>query len=415
MVKEVIKIIKIGVIGAGPAGILAAGMASNKNTEVALIDKNKKIGKKLYITGKGRCNVTNSIPIDEFFDFIVTNKPFLYSSLYTFTNENLVDFISKYGTATKIERGNRVFPVSNKSSDIISSLNKFLIDKDVNIMLNTNIVSINKIENVFKVSTKDKVLEFDKVVLATGGISYPLTGSTGDGYKFAKECGHTIVETKASLVPIEISENFLKELQGLSLKNVTLKSFNGKKLIYEEFGEMIFTHFGISGPIVLTSSSYITRENKKNLNFEIDLKPALDYKQLDDRIIRDFELYSNKQFKNSLNDLLPQKIIPIIINRSNIKGDKIVHQIRKDERENLVNTIKKFSLKFKKMRSIEEAIITSGGISIKEINPSTMESLIIDGLYFAGEIIDVDALTGGFNLQIAFSTGYLAGTSIFKD
>lgn len=403
---------KIGIIGGGPSGIIAAGMASSKETEVYLIEKNKKLGTKLYITGKGRCNVTNASPIEDFFNFIVSNKNFLYSSFYSFTNENLMELLNKYGIETKIERGNRVFPESNKSSDVIKALKNFIHDKNVNVYLNSNVKKISKENNKFKVLTQRETLEFDKLILATGGVSYSMTGSTGDGFNFAKTFGHTITDIKPALVPIELEETFLKELQGLSLKNVTLKSFSDKKLIYEGFGEMIFTHFGISGPIVLSSSSYINKFKSKDLRFEIDFKPALNDKQLDDRILKDFEAYNNKQFKNSLNDLLPQRIIPIIIKNSNIEPEKIINQITKHERENLVRAIKYMPLKFKSFRSMDEAIITSGGVTVKEINPSTMESLIVENLFFAGEIIDVDALTGGFNLQIAFSTGFLAGSNV---
>lgn len=403
---------KIGIIGAGPAGILAAGMASSKETQVYLIEKNNKIGRKLYITGKGRCNVSNASPIEDFFNFIVSNKNFLYSSLYSFTNENLIELLDKYDIETKIERGNRIFPNSDKSSDIIKALTKFIEERNVNICLNTNVIKIINKNNKFKVITEKETLEFDKLILATGGISYPMTGSTGDGFNFAKKLGHSVTDLRPSLVPIEIREPFIKDLQGLSLKNVNLKSFSGKKQIYESFGEMIFTHFGISGPIVLSSSSYINKYKPEDLKFEIDFKPALSIKQLDERILNDFEIYNNKKFKNSLNDLLPQKIIPIIILNSNIKAEKTVNQITKLERESLVKAIKGMPLTFKSFRPIEEAIVTSGGINIKEINPSTMESLIIKNLFFAGEIIDVDALTGGFNLQIAFSTGFLAGSNV---
>ena len=403
---------KIGIIGGGPAGMMAAAMASSEETEVYLIEKNKKIGTKLYITGKGRCNITNSLPIEDFFNFIVTNKNFLYSSFYSFTNENLIQLLADYGVETKVERGNRVFPESNKSSDIIKALKKFMEEKNVNVVLNSNVKKISKENKKFKVITEREKLEFDKVIIATGGVSYSMTGSTGDGLNFAREFGHNVVALKPALVPVELNEPFIKDLQGLSLKNVTLKSFNGKKLVHESFGEMIFTHFGISGPIVLTSSSYINKFKSKDLNFEIDFKPALSDKQLDDRILKDFEIYNNKQFKNSLNDLLPQKIIPIIIDICNIEPDKIVNQITKIEREELIRAIKHMPLKFKAFRSMDEAIITSGGIKTIEINPSTMESLIIEDLFFAGEIIDVDALTGGFNLQIAFSTGFIAGSSI---
>lgn len=403
---------KIGVIGAGPAGIIASGIASSSENQVYLLEKNNKIGKKLYITGKGRCNVSNDLPIEDFFNFIVSNKNFLYSSLYSFTNENLIELLNKYGVKTKVERGNRIFPNSDKSSDILKALTKFIEEQNVNVLLNTKVKKIINKDNKFNVITEKETLEFDKLILATGGVSYPLTGSTGDGLNFAKELGHSVTELRPSLVPIEIKESFIKDLQGVSLKNVTLKSFSGKKQIYESFGEMIFTHFGISGPIVLSSSSYINKYQSKDLRFEIDFKPALNNKQLDERILKDFEIYNNKQFKNALNDLLPQRIIPIIISNSNIEGEKTVNQITKFERENLVKSIKGMPLTFKKLRPIEEAIITSGGVNIKEINPSTMESIIVKNLFFAGEIIDVDALTGGFNLQIAFSTGFLAGNNV---
>lgn len=377
---------KIGIIGAGPAGILAAGIASSNETQVYLIEKNNKIGKKLYITGKGRCNVSNALPIEDFFNFIVSNKNFLYSSFYSFTNENLVELLKSYGVDTKVERGNRIFPNSDKSSDIIKALTKFMEERNVNILLNTKVTKIINKNNKFKVITEKETLEFDKLILATGGVSYSMTGSTGDGLNFAKELGHSVTNLRPALVPIEIKETFIKDLQGLSLKNVNLKSFSGKKQIYESFGEMIFTHFGISGPIVLSTSSYINKYKSKDLRFEIDFKPALSSKQLDDRILKDFEIYNNKQFKNSLNDLLPQKIIPIIMLNSNIEPEKTVNQITKVERENLVNAIKGMPLTFKALRPIEEAIVTSGGINIKEINPSTMESLIIKNLFLQAKL-----------------------------
>lgn len=403
---------KIAIIGAGPSGILAAGTASLRGKDVYLIEKNKKIGKKLYITGKGRCNITNALPIEEFFEFIVTNKNFLYSSLYSFTNENLIDFLNKYNIDTKIERGNRIFPKSDRSSDIIKALNKFLKESNVNLLLETEVKEIIKNDNNFNLITNRGNLEFNKVILATGGISYQPTGSTGDGFKFSEKLGHKIIDLKASLVPIELKNSFIKELQGLSLRNVTLNTYEKEKKVHSEFGEMVFTHYGISGPIVLTTSSYIHKYNQEHINFTIDLKPALNSIKLDERILRDFELYNNKQFKNSLNDLLPQKIIPIIIESSKINPEKVVHQITKSERDYLVKTIKNMHLEFKTLRPIEEAIITSGGIHVKDINPSTMESQIVDNLFFAGEMIDVDALTGGFNLQIAFSTGFLAGNNV---
>lgn len=403
---------RIGVIGAGPAGIFAAGMASISGDEVYLIDKNDKIGKKLYITGKGRCNITNALPLNEFFDYIVRNASFLYSSLYSFTNEDLINFCNKFDLKTKVERGNRVFPASDKSSDVIKVFMKFLNTNNVKLNLNTKVIDIDKIGNEFIVTTNRGELVFDKIILATGGKSYPLTGSTGDGYIFAKKFGHTIIEPMPSLVPIEIREDWIKDLQGLSLKNVSLKTICNKMTIHEEFGEMLFTHFGISGPIVLSTSNYLQSYTDKDIKFLIDLKPALDYEKLNDRVLRDFQEQANKQFKNALNELLPQKIIPIVIYLSKIDSEKIVNQITKEERNSLIKTIKELPISFKSLRPIREAIITSGGVDTKEINPSSMESKIIENLFFAGEIIDVHGLTGGFNLQIAYSTGYLAGINI---
>lgn len=405
---------KIAVIGGGPAGIIAAGTIGSRGKDVTLIEKNEKLGKKLFITGKGRCNITNAAPIDELFDYINTNKNFLYSSFYTFTNDNIVELLESFGLKTKVERGNRVFPASDKSSDVIKALEKFLKKNKVQIMLNSkveNIVYKNKNKN-FVLTIGEKDYEFDKVVIATGGVSYPITGSTGDGFTFAKRMGHTVMPLKPSLVPIEIDSECIKDLQGVSLKNVNLSAYLGKKLLNEEFGEMIFTHHGISGPIVLSISNCINKYTNKDLRMEIDFKPALSVDKLNNRLLRDFELYSNKQLKNALNDLLPQKLIPWVIKLSHTDPEKTVNQITKEERMNLINIIKGFPLKFKKFRPIEEAIVTSGGISTKEINPSTMESKLVPNLYFVGEVIDVDALTGGYNLQIAYSTGYLAGISI---
>lgn len=402
----------ICIIGAGPAGIIAAGMAASRGKNVTLIERNDRIGKKLFITGKGRCNITNSAPIEDFFDNIIRNKNFLYSSFYSFNNEDIIRLLEKYGLKIKVERGNRVFPDSNKSSDVIKTLEKFLLDNKVNIMLNTKVNNIEFNEEKFDIILKDKVLKFDKVLIATGGKSYPLTGSTGDGYIFAKKMKHNITDINPSLIPIEVKENWIKELQGLSLKNVEISAFAKRKLVYKEFGEMVFTHYGISGPIILSMSNYLHKYINDGINMFIDFKPALSYEKLDERILRDFEKYNNKQFKNSLNDLLPQKIIPIIINLSGIESDKIINQITKEERIQLLESIKRFPMTFKSFRPIEEAIVTSGGIDVKEINPSTMESKIQAGLYFAGELLDVHGLTGGYNLQIAYSTGYLAGNNI---
>ncbi|TCU72741.1 hypothetical protein EV204_10575 [Tissierella praeacuta] len=403
---------KVCVVGAGPAGIIAAGIAGSRGKDVILIDKNERIGKKLFITGKGRCNITNNAPIEDFFDNVMKNKNFLYSSFYSFSNRDIINLLETYGLKTKVERGNRIFPESDKSSDVIKAFQKFLSDNKVNILLNTNVNSIDIKNRKFIVNTNNDEMTFDKLVIATGGKSYPSTGSTGDGYKFAKTFGHSITKIRPSLVPIEIKEDWIKDLQGLSLKNVTLSAHSKKRLLYEEFGEMIFTHYGISGPIVLSISNYLYRYINDGIRLLIDLKPALDNKKLDDRILRDFELNNNKKIKNSLDDLLPQKLIPIIIFLADIDPEKIVNQITKEERLKLLNSIKEFPLNFKSFRPIEEAIITSGGVVTKEINPSTMESKLVEGLYFAGEVIDVDALTGGYNLQIAYSTGYLAGNHV---
>ena len=403
---------KICVIGGGPAGIIAAGMAGSLGKDVTLLEKNERIGKKLFITGKGRCNITNNSPIEDFFDNIMSNKNFLYSSFYSFSNQDILSLLGKYGLKTKVERGNRVFPSSDKSSDVIKTLERFLLDNNVNIQLNTNIISIENLDNKFIINTKNNKLIFDKVVIATGGKSYPTTGSIGAGYNFAEKMGHKIVPIKPSLVPIEIKEESIKSLQGLSLRNVTIRASYKNKTIYEEFGEMVFTHYGISGPIVISMSNYLHKYIDKKIDLFIDLKPALSMDKLNDRLLRDFQEYTNKQLKNALNDLLPQKLIPFIIELSNIDPDKPINQITKEERISLLNSIKQMPMTFKSFRPIEEAIVSSGGVSTKEINPSTMESKLVPGLFFAGEVIDVDGLTGGYNLQIAYSTGYLAGINI---
>lgn len=404
---------KVAVIGAGPSGIIASCIAANNGHEVTLFEKNNMIGKKLLITGKGRCNITNSSPIDEFFDNIVTNSQFLYSALYTFNNDMLINLLNEYGLEVKIERGNRVFPITDRSIDVNKALEKYLIKSGVHLLLKTKVTDVyyDGSKFIIEINDNDKKT-FDKIILTTGGMSYPATGSTGDGYRFARKLGHTVVPLKASLVPMEIKSNYLDQVRGLSLKNVELIATTKEgKLIHKEFGEMIFTHFGISGPIVLTMSNYINKYIP-DVNLFIDFKPALTNDKLELRILRDFEKYKNKDIKNALVDLLPKSVIDWIISDSNIMPDKKVNQITKIERSNLVNTIKRLELEFVKLRPIEEAIVTSGGVKVDEINPSTMESKIVPGLYFAGEIIDVDALTGGYNLQIAFSTGYLAGINI---
>lgn len=399
------------VVGAGPAGMMAA-IAASKNNKVTLVDGNDRIGKKLFITGKGRCNVTNAKDISEFFDYIPGNPHFLYSSLYTFTNEDTMEFFEKRKIKLKVERGDRVFPESDKSSDIIKGLSKALAENYVETKLNCKVTDVifhdNKIDKI-QINNKE-YLEGDYFIFATGGVSYPLTGSTGDGHKFAKKLGHNIVKLKPSLVPIEIKEEYIKELMGLSLKNVMLYVKKDNKVLYKDMGEMLFTHFGMSGPLVLTASRYIKDDN--NYVVQIDLKPSLDISELDKRIQRDFKKYINKDFKNSLDDLLPKKIIKTIIELSGINPEKKVNEITKEERKRLVNLLKNLEFHVKGLRDISEAIVTSGGVDTKEIDPSTMKSKIIDNLSFAGELIDVDAFTGGYNVQIALSTGYIAGSNI---
>ena len=411
---------KVIVIGGGPAGMMAAITSAEQGNEVVLIEKNKVLGKKLSITGKGRCNITSSLNIDEFIKNTPGNGKFLFSAFNIFSNKDIIHFIENQGIKTKVERGNRVFPVTDKAQDVVNCFTKKLKELNVRICLNTLVKDILTDNNkAIGVKTNNETIKADKIILATGGKSYPLTGSTGDGYKFAKKLGHTITELKPSLVPLVTYEAEMhKTLQGLSLKNVEIKlvDISKNKEIYNDFGEMLFTHFGVSGPIVLSASSHLVRyknikellENKQ-IKLLIDFKPALSKEKLDQRILRDFEEEKNKSFKNSLDKLLPQKLIPEIINKSNIDPNKKVNSITKEERENLLNILKQFEVTIKDFRPIEDAIITAGGISIKEINPKTMESKIINNLYFAGEIIDVDAYTGGFNLQIAYSTGYVAG------
>ncbi|WP_127836382.1 BaiN/RdsA family NAD(P)/FAD-dependent oxidoreductase [Clostridium prolinivorans] len=403
---------KVIVIGGGPAGMMAAITAAKKH-DVILIEKNEKLGKKLFITGKGRCNITNAKDISDFFDYIPSNPYFLYSSLYSFTNKDTIEFFNKLGVKLKIERGDRVFPESNKSSDIINAFNNAINKNNVKVLLNTKIKEIIEENKVIKaVKLQDNsILKGDYFIICTGGLSYPKTGSTGDGLIFAKKLGHNIIPPRPSLVPIIIEEEWIKELQGLSLKNIELNVKNEKNItVFNDFGEMIFTHFGISGPLALSASRMICENGK--FKVIINLKPALNSEELDKRVQNDFSKYINKSFKNSLNDLLPQKLIPIIVKLSNINPDKKINLITKSERKALVNLLQNFTLTVKGLRPIEEAIITCGGIDTKEINSSNMKSKIIKNLSFAGEIIDVDAYTGGFNIQIALSTGYLAGKKV---
>lgn len=399
------------IIGGGPAGMMAS-LEASKSTKVVLLESNAKLGKKLFITGKGRCNITNAKDISEFFDSIPGNPSFLYSALYSYTNENTIDFFEKAGVKLKTERGGRVFPESDKSSDILNAFQSELLKKRVDVRLNSKVTKIcsseNKITHVL-LENNEKV-SGDYFIICTGGKSYPLTGSTGAGYDFAEEVGHNIVPLSPSLVPIETSEEWIKELQGLSLKNVEFKIFENNKCIFSDFGEMLFTHFGVSGPIVLSASRKVQKNSKQFAT--IDLKPALTEEDLDKRIQRDFEQFKNKDIKNALNELLPQKMISRVIDMSGISEDKKVHSITRQERKNLVQVIKNFKLSIKGLRPLAEAIVTAGGIDTKEIDPSTMKSKLISNLYFAGEVIDVDAYTGGYNIQIALSTGFLAGKAI---
>jgi len=404
--------VTVAVIGGGPAGMMAALKASEHN-KVILIEKNNKLGKKLYITGKGRCNVTSSKDISEFFDNIPGNPEFLYSSLYSFTNEDTMNFLKNSGVRLKIERGDRVFPDSDKSSDIISAFEKELIKRGVDIRLNSHVKDMDCRNSRINSITLDDgtIIEADHYILCTGGISYPQTGSSGEGHVLAKKFGHNVTKLLPSLVPVEVKEDWVKDLQGLSLKNVEFRIMDKKnKTIYKDFGEMLFTHFGLSGPIVLSGSRIVNFH--KELKAVINLKPALTAEELDKRIQKDFNKNINKAFKNSLDELLPKKLIQTVVELSTIDGDKKVNLITKDERKHLVQLLQNLTFNIKGLRPVAEAIITAGGINVKEIDPSTMKSKIVSNLSFAGEIVDVDALTGGFNIQIALSTGYLAGISI---
>ncbi|MGN1269268.1 MAG: NAD(P)/FAD-dependent oxidoreductase [Clostridia bacterium] len=419
---------KVIVIGGGPAGMMAAISAANAGHEVTLLEKMNSLGKKLLITGKGRCNITSSLPMEKFIENVPGNGMFLYSSFNQFTNQDIINLLEKEGLKAKEERGHRIFPITDNAKDVLNVFIKLLKKANVEIKTNSKVnkilVNENKVVGVQYISdNKEENILADKVILATGGKSYPVTGSTGDGYEIAKQLGHSITKIKPSLIPLTATNKSLeicKQLQGLSLINVSIKLLDTlkNKVIYEDFGEMLFTHWGVSGPIILSSSAHLLRyknvdELLKNQQIElkINLKPALSEEKLENRILRDFEEQKNKEFKNSLNNLLPKKLIEPIIELSGIDKDKKVNSITKQERMNLVKLLQNFTIKIKGFRPIEEAIITSGGISIKEINPKTMESKIISGLFFAGEIIDVDAYTGGFNLQIAYSTGYTAGTN----
>ena len=399
---------KVIVVGGGPAGMCAAISAKKSGYDVILLEKTSRLGKKLSITGKGRCNITSSLDMSEFIQNIPGNGRFLYSAFQKFTNKDILNLIN---IPTKNERGNRVFPVSDRAEDVVEALKRKL--DGVNIEYNTKVEKILVKDNqVYGVKAKNKIYEADKVIIATGGLSYPMTGSTGDGYEMAKQVSHTVTELKPSLVAMTTEGESLEEcqmLQGLTLKNVAIKVFENNKKVYDDFGEMLFTHFGISGPIVLSASAHLVRTKMKNAIFEIDLKPGLTEEKLQERILRDFDKYKNKEIRNGLNDLLPKAMIPVIIEKSSIDENKKINEIKKEERNKLIENIKHFKIQITGFRPIKEAIVTAGGINVKEINPKTMQSKIVKGLYFAGEIIDVDAYTGGFNLQIAYSTGFTAG------
>ena len=406
---------KVIVIGGGAAGAVAAIFAARNGHRVELFEKNEKIGKKLFITGKGRCNVTNAGDMDALFDAVKSNPKFLYSAFYSFTNEQAMDFFEELGVRLKVERGNRVFPKSDHSSDIIHALKHELEQLGVEIHFCTEVKDVLVEHEKFTgiVLKNGKKVSGDACVVATGGISYASTGSTGDGYRFAEKTGHKVTELYPSLVPMEVKEWYAKELQGLSLRNVRGIILDGKKKLYDEFGEMLFTHYGVSGPIIISASSVVGKKlQDKELTLQIDLKPALSREQLDQRVLRDFEENKNKQFKNAVDKLFPAKLKPIMIELSGISPEKKVNEISKEERLYFVDLIKNFKMTLTGLRSYNEAIITKGGVSVKDIDPGTMESKKISGLYFAGEVLDLDALTGGFNLQIAWSTGYLAGISI---
>lgn len=425
------------VIGAGAAGMMAAIAAAQNGNQVTVLEKNEKAGKKIYITGKGRCNITNACDVEELFNNVVTNKKFLYSAFYGFSNDDVVAMLKEAGLETKVERGDRVFPVSDRAGDVISALVRIMKRHGVKIEYDTTVTELiishsDEVDGDMESSrtgktgkkkaqgiisgvkcSSGKIYKADAVIVATGGVSYPTTGSTGDGYEFARKAGHNVTALSPALVPFNVAEEDIKELQGLALKNSGVTIYDGKKKLYEDFGELLFTHFGVSGPTVLSASSYVAKKIKEHpLKLVIDLKPGLDMEQLDVRVLRDFDEFTNKNFNNALDKLLPKSLIPVVIRRSGIDEYKKVHEISREERQRLVNTIKNLEFTLTGLRGYNEAIITQGGVSVKEIDPSTMESKLVKGLYFAGEVLDLDAVTGGFNLQIAWSTGHLAGAGI---
>lgn len=399
------------VIGGGPAGLISAYFRAVRGEDVYLIEKNEKPGKKLYITGKGRCNVTNDCDVDEFLSNVVTNAKFLNGTIRRFPPEKFMEFLSGK-TKLKTERGNRVFPLSDKASDVTKCLCAYAEEAGAEIKLNEKVLSINASDGkIVSVVTDKATYPCDNVIVCTGGLSYPSTGSTGDGYAFAKSFGHTIISPVAALSGVNLKGDFYKNLQGLSLKNVAISVINGKKKVYSDFGEMLFTHFGVSGPTIISASSFINRLNLRDVYISLDLKPALTEEQLDARVLRDFEKYKNKAIKNSLDDLLPKAMIPVIIKAAGINGDIKNNELKAENRRKIVAAIKDFRMYPHSLRDLNEAIVTSGGVSVKEIDPKTMESKLVKGLFFAGEVIDADALTGGFNITIAACTAYSAGNA----
>ena len=406
---------KVVIIGAGPAGMTAAYSASQNGIDVVLVEKNERVGRKLLITGKGRCNITNNCEVEELIANVNTNGKFLYSAFYTFTNDAVMEMFESLGVRLKTERGNRVFPESDRAMDVVDAMARLIKRKNIKLVTGKTVKDIKekngKVESV--VLSDGKEIKADAVIIATGGASYQRTGSTGDGYRLAEKLGHKITPLKPSLIGLEIQEDFVSKLKGLSLRNVAINVYGKKnKKIYDDFGEMEFTDYGVDGPIIKSASCIMRDLSKESYKISLDLKPALDHEKLDKRVQRDFQKYINKRFENSLSDLLPSKMIPVVVELSGIDPATPVNSITKEERRNLVDTIKNIELHVKRYRPMEEAIVTSGGVKTSEINSSTMESKLVEGLYFAGEVIDVDAYTGGFNLQIAFSTGYLAGMSI---
>ena len=407
---------KVLIIGGGAAGMMAAAFAAKNGNRVEVFEKNEKLGKKLFITGKGRCNITNAADLEDFFPAVTSNPKFLYSAFYSFTNEQVISFFEELGVTTKVKRGGRVFTVSDHSSDVIQALKSEMERLGVKINLNAEVKELiteknSTIETVDGIRlVSGKKISGDAVIVATGGISYPSTGSTGDGYRFARRCGHKVSELSPSLVPMEVKEWYAGELMGLSLRNIEIRITDGKKKLYQEFGEMLFTHYGVTGPVILSASSVVGKKLKDTeLTLHIDLKPALTEEQLDKRVLREFETNHNRQFKNAVDSLFPSKLRPVIVELSGIPEEKKVHEITKEERLRFVRLIKDFTMTLTGLRGYNEAIITKGGVSVKEIDPGTMESKLVKGLYFAGEVLDLDAVTGGYNLQIAWSTGYLAG------